>query len=132
MSWEDELAKAQIASKYIGAPDKSYLYSDSSEMGFNPAVDLGAKKYSSKIADQGAAGEKAAQIGSSGMSGAAVGGPVGAAIAVGGTLLAQSMAAEAQAKQAQRQRAIEIAQQHSQGERQGIDQMLSAWRSALR
>ena len=64
--------------------------------------------------------------------GAMAGGPAGAAMMVGGQILAQAMANEAQAKQAQRQRAIEIAQQHSQGERQGIDQMLSAWRGALR
>lgn len=130
MSWEEELAKAQIASSAYGPQQKSYLTSDSGGY-VVPSPSIGANS-SSQMAKQSNTGEQAAQIGTSGMSGAAVGGPVGAAIAVGGTLLAQSMAAEAQAKQAQRQRAIEIAQQHSQGERQGIDQMLSAWRSALR
>jgi hypothetical protein len=130
MSWEEELAKAQIASSAYGPQQKSYLTSDSGGY-VVPSPSIGANS-SSQMTKQSNTGEQAAQIGASGMLGAAVGGPVGAAIEVGGTLLAQSMAAEAQAKQAQRQRAIEIAQQHSQGERQGIDQMLSAWRSALR
>lgn len=63
---------------------------------------------------------------------ATTGNPYLAGAMVGGQLLAQSMANQAQAEQARRQRAIEIANQHSAGERQGIDQMLSAWRGALR
>lgn len=58
--------------------------------------------------------------------------PVGAGVLVGSQLLQGYLAQQAQAEQAKRQRAIEIANQHSQGERQGIDQMLSTWRSALR
>lgn len=58
--------------------------------------------------------------------------PAGAGVLVGSQLLQGYLAQRAQAEQAKRQREIEIAQQHSQGERQGIDQMLGAWRNALR
>lgn len=93
---------------------------------------LGGREQSQAIQNQGIKGEQAAQIALTGGSALALSNPATAAMMVGGQLLAQSLANEAQAKQAQRQRAMEIAQQHSQGERAGIDQMLSAWRGALR
>lgn len=133
MSWEEELAKAKIAQRGFGAPEKSELYSSSDEMGFQPSkVDLGGSNYASQIQSQGTSGE-AAIIDAATKGGTAwlAGGPAAAGIAVAGSLLAQSMANKAQAEQAKRQRAMEIAQQQAQGEQRGYEQMLGAWGKAL-
>jgi hypothetical protein len=128
--WEIELAKLKAEREGLNKPEQSYLYSSSNQMNEQPSYDLGAKDYSSKIATQGAKTEKElAELMTSGGSGALDGGPMSAAISVGGTLLAQTLANQAQAEQNKRQRAMEIAQQHAQGEREGINQMLSAWRA---
>ena len=139
--YESELAKSKLLENQlrgsqsmqmpqVGSGASSDVYSQ-----FSSSPSLGGAQYSSKIAKQGQQGmdaANAASLGASAAGGAMAGGPVGAGIAVGGQLLAQYMANKAQAEQAKRQRDIEIAQQHSAGERQGIDQMLSAWRGALR
>ena len=133
--YESELAKSKLLENQlrgsqsmqmpqVGSGASSDVYSQ-----FSSSPSLGGAQYSSKIAKQGQQGMDAAFAASLGASAA---GPVGAGIAVGGQLLAQYMANKAQAEQAKRQRDMEIAQQHSAGERQGIDQMLSAWRGALR
>lgn len=132
MSWEEELERMRIARQGIGGPEKSNLYSDSSEMGFQSQPDFGAAKYSSKIADQGMKGEQAILNAGTAASVPFMATPAGAAVAVGSQLLQGYLSQKAQAEQAKRQREMEIAQQHSQGERQGIDQMLGAWRNALR
>jgi len=134
--YESELAKSKLLENQlrgsqsmqmpqVGSGASSDVYSQ-----FSSSPSLGGAQYSSKIAKQGQQGMDAANAASLGAS--AAGGPVGAVIAVGGQLLAQYMANKAQAESAKRQRDMEIAQQHSAGERQGIDQMLSAWRGALR
>ena len=132
MSWEEELEKLRIARQQFGSPEKSELYSSSGEMGFQSNPDLGAAKYSSKIADQGASAEQNILKASSAAALPFMATPAGAGVLVGSQLLQGYLAQRAQAEQAKRQREMEIAQQHSQGERQGIDQMLGAWRSALR
>lgn len=138
--YESELAKNRLLENQlrgsqsmqmpqVGSGASSDVYSQFS------SSPLGGAQHSAKIAQQGQQGmdaANAASLGSSAAGGAMAGGPVGAGIAVGGQLLAQYMANKAQAEQARRQRSMEIAQQHSAGERQGIDQMLSAWRGALR
>lgn len=58
--------------------------------------------------------------------------PAGAAVAVGSQFLSQYLAQKAADERAKRQRAAEIAQQHSQGEQRGIDQLINVYRGALR
>lgn len=74
--------------------------------------------------------EKAALAGGTTM--AMTGNPYLAAAMVGGQLLSQSMANQAQAEQARRQREMQILGEKGAGEQRGIDQMLTAWRSSLR
>lgn len=68
----------------------------------------------------------------SGGTALAMGSPAAAGITVAGSLLAQSMANEAQAAQNKRQRAIDIANNHSRGEQAGLDQLMQAYKGALR
>lgn len=65
-------------------------------------------------------------------AGAMTGNPYMAAAAVGGSLLSQAMANEAQAKQAQRQRAMQIAQEQGQGEQRAFQMLMEAYKGALR
>ena len=58
--------------------------------------------------------------------------PVGAGVAVGSQFLSQYLAQKAADERAKRDRSVQIAQQHSQGEQQGIDQLINVYRGALR
>lgn len=138
-NYEEELAKNRLLENQLRGSQSMQMpqVGSAAAPSYEPNYDIGARAINSKIQAQGQQGAQEAQMAgalSAGSMGAgmAAGGPVGAGIAVGGQLLAQYMANQAQAEQAKRQRAMEIAQQHSAGERQGIDQMLSAWRGALR
>ena len=55
-----------------------------------------------------------------------------AAATVGGSLLTQAMANKAQAEQAQRQRAMQIAENQLQGESKAFEMLMNAYRGALR
>ena len=130
--WERELAERKMS---FGAPEKSHLYSSSDEMGFQPkTVDFGGQKASQAIQKQGQSGEAAIMkaMTEGAASGAATGNPYVAAATVGGSLLAQAMSNEAQAKQAQRQRAMQIAQEQGQGEQRAFQMLMDAYRGALR
>ena len=58
--------------------------------------------------------------------------PVGAGVAVGSQFLSQYLAQKAADERAKRDRSVQIAQQHSQGEQQGIDQLIKVYQGALR
>lgn len=127
MDYFNELNK----SKSFGAPEKSYLYSDSSEMGFQPPpVDLGGQKMAQTIQkDHGVDGTSLAL---SAGSGAAMGGPAGAAIQVGGQILSQYMAQKAADERARRQQLAQVAQEHSAGEMRAIGYLQDSLKGALR
>lgn len=65
-------------------------------------------------------------------TGAMTGNPYMAAATVGGSLLTQAMANKAQAEQAQRQRAMQIAENQLQGESRAFEMLMNAYRGALR
>ena len=74
-------------------------------------------------------GSSLAQAGTAGATaGLATGNPYIAAATIGGSLLAQSMANDAQAKQAQRQRAVQIAQEQAQGEQNAYRMLMDTYR----
>ena len=129
--WERELAQRKMS---FGAPEKSNLYSSSDEMSFQPKpIDLGAQKMSQAIQQQGKAGETAIakSMADGAATGAMTGNPYMAAATVGGSLLTQAMANKAQAEQAQRQRAMQIAENQLQGESKAFEMLMNAYRGAL-
>lgn len=127
--WERELAQRKMS---FGAPEKSNLYSSSDEMSFQPKpIDLGGQKMSQAIQQQGEAGTANA-LTQGAATGAATGNPWMAAATVGGSLLTQAMASKAQAEQAQRQRAMQIAENQLQGESRAFEMLMNAYRGALR
>ena len=127
--WERELAQRKMS---FGAPEKSNLYSSSDEMSFQPKpIDLGAQKMSQAIQQQGEAGAANA-LTQGAATGAMTGNPYTAAATVGGSLLTQAMANKAQAEQAQRQRAMQIAENQLQGESRAFEMLMDAYRGALR
>lgn len=126
MDWERELEER----KKLYMPS-SYLNSSSTEGSISmPSIATASNVTTEQppVADSGVS--NAIMQGAS--TGAATGNPYAAAAMVGGSLLTQSMANKAQAEQARRQREVQIAQEHAQGQQRALQMLMEAYRGALR
>lgn len=114
---------------------KSYLYGSSQDYGpeFYQRSYL-SPDYSSSAPVQSEESAPSANV--AGMSGMAaspfMATPEGAAAMVGSQFLSQYLAQKAADEKARRDRAAQIAEQHSQGEQKGFDTLMQAYRGALR
>ena len=116
-------------SRQIGAPEESYLYSDSTYMGPQSGANaLGSAQMASSMAQPSSSANPAQAA----ATGAAMGGPSGAAIAVGGQFLMQHMAQRAAEEEARKQRAVQIEAQYGQDQNKGFDSMMRVAERVLR
>ena len=116
-------------SKQIGAPEDSYLYSDS--MAMSPEMPSNSSLGGQKMA-QGLQAKDAAEIMAGGGAGFMAGGPAGAAITVGGQLASQYLAQKAADERAKRERAAQIEQNYGQDQQRALGQIQQAMMGAFR